>query len=318
MQRLILIILLLVFCFSTELLVAQNNTLDAVHQEGGILVKEGNKKVLFYQEAPKSHNGEYTRNNYIHPLYDLNGHMLTEDFPEDHLHQRGIFWAWHQILVDGQEMGDMWSTEDFNWEVEALDTREEGRKLLLEPVVYWKSPLLKDDEGNQIPLAKEKNTIVIYPEDNEMRTIDFIIRIQALKDQLYVGGSDNEKGYGGFSLRIRLPEDITFRAEYGQAEPKTTAIQSTPWMDFTGSFTKKGDQSGILVVCHPSNPHFPPGWIIREEGSMQNTVYPGREPVLVSQSEPLILRYRVIIHKNRLKQNTIEHLVSDYKNTSTK
>ena len=33
------------------------------------------------------------------------GQVLTEDFPADHLHHRGIFWAWHQVYVGEKAMG---------------------------------------------------------------------------------------------------------------------------------------------------------------------------------------------------------------------
>ena len=295
---------------------AQDSPLNAVQQEEGVLVKEGSKKVLFYQSAPKSHNGAYTRNNYIHPLYDLDGTILTEDFPEDHLHQRGIFWAWHQVIYKGKKIGDMWTTENFAWKVASVDTKYEKEKLTIEPVVYWKSPNVADEEGKNIPLAKEENTITIHPMNNGMRTVDFTIGIHALEDNLYIGGSDNEKGYGGFSARIKLPDDIKFKAEYGTVEPKTTAVPESSWMDFSGSFIKKDDPGGILIIAHPSNPEYPPGWIIRAKRSMQNPVYPGRKPVHVPQSKPLILRYRVVIHQNPLKEKTIERLVSNYKEKS--
>lgn len=296
---------------------AQNSSLKAIKKEGGILVREGDEKVLFYQKAPKSHKGKYTRNNYIHPLYDLDGNVLTEDFPEDHLHQRGIFWAWHQVIIDGKRMGDMWLTEKFEWDVKSVNTRDEAQKLVLEPVVYWKSTEFRDGEGNKTAFAREETSIAIHPKKNGRRAIDFTIKIYALQNQLYIGGSDNEKGYGGFSLRIKLPENLKFTAEYGQTEPKNTAVSGSPWMDFTGAFTKPDHSGGILVLAHSSNPDYPPEWIIRDKSSMQNPVYPGRKPVHVPQSKPLILRYRIIVHKNALEENTIDQLVSAYNEKQT-
>lgn len=64
----------------------------------GVWVKEDGKRVLFYQAKTKSKDGQYPRANYIHPLYGPGGFELTEDFPEDHLHHRDIFWAWHQFI----------------------------------------------------------------------------------------------------------------------------------------------------------------------------------------------------------------------------
>ena len=74
---------------------------------------EGDSPVLFYQAKPKSLDGKFTRAGYVHPLYDLDGHVLSEDFPTDHLHHRGIFWAWHQLYVGGTQIGDPWICRDF-------------------------------------------------------------------------------------------------------------------------------------------------------------------------------------------------------------
>jgi hypothetical protein len=49
-------------------------------------------------------------------------------------------------------------------------------------------------------------------------------------------------------------------------------------------------------------------WILRKEGSCQNVAYPGRVPVLIPGESPLILKYRVVLHKNA----DLEKLYSDY------
>ena len=69
---------------------------------------EGGDSIMVFQVADKSLNGSHKRSNYIHPLYSLDGQILTEDFPADHLHHRGIFWAWHQLYTGDKRIGDGW------------------------------------------------------------------------------------------------------------------------------------------------------------------------------------------------------------------
>lgn len=78
---------------------AHTQTLSIEHTAEGVLVKQGEEKVFFYQREAKSKDGKYPRANYVHPLYGIDGAELTEDFPADHLHHRGIFWAWHQVII---------------------------------------------------------------------------------------------------------------------------------------------------------------------------------------------------------------------------
>ena len=69
----------------------------------GYWFTDGDTKVLFYQAERKAlPDGGAARSNYFHPLYDLDGQVLTEDFPKDHIHHRGIFWAWHQVRINGK------------------------------------------------------------------------------------------------------------------------------------------------------------------------------------------------------------------------
>ncbi len=78
---------------------------------------EGTGIVFVYQKMPKSLTGQYVCNNYIHPLYNLSGDVMTEEFPPDHPYHRGVFWAWHQLYADGKRLGDGWTNDSITQEV---------------------------------------------------------------------------------------------------------------------------------------------------------------------------------------------------------
>ncbi|MGD1890856.1 MAG: DUF6807 family protein, partial [Cyclobacteriaceae bacterium] len=56
---------------------------------------------------------------------------------------------------------------------------------------------------------------------------------------------------------------------------------------------------------HPDNPPPQDQWILRTKNSMQNPVYPGRETVLISDKEPTVLHYRLIIYDGELSREEI-------------
>ena len=72
---------------------AAQHPIRIAETDQGFVITEGPEKVMIYQRKHKSLDGKYTRANYIHPLYGLDGEVLTEDFPRDHPHHRGVFWA---------------------------------------------------------------------------------------------------------------------------------------------------------------------------------------------------------------------------------
>ena len=70
--------------------------------------------------------------------------------------------------------------------------------------------------------------------------------------------------------------------------------------------------SGLAILCHRSLPGYPQRWILRRAGSMQNAVYPGQEPVTLSREEPLVLRYRLIVHRGNAQQVDLNKLQAQY------
>ena len=285
--------------------------------DDGILVKEGDKKVFFYQQKNKSLDGKYTRANYIHPLYSLDEEVLTEDFPEDHLHQRGIYWAWHQIYIGDKNLGDAWTIRDFVWDVKDVSSINYEDYVLLKSNVLWKSSRWRSADEEMIPFVSESVFIKVFRSKNQYRLIDFKICLSALIDEVKIGGSDDVKGYGGFSIRLILPEDIKFYSEKHQVIPEMTSIKAGAWMDFTGSFQKGSDEiSGVAIFCSPKNPGYPERWILRDKESMQNAVYPGRNLITLPKGEELVLQYRLMVHKGDINPMDMDEIYQSYIKTN--
>ncbi|MFM1877991.1 MAG: hypothetical protein RLZZ241_857 [Bacteroidota bacterium] len=293
---------------------AQAQEIQLDFQKDGVLLSEGSEKILFYQTAPKDYNGRYARSNYIHPLYALDGTVITEDFPEDHLHHRGIFWAWHQLYVGDVRIGDGWEIQNFSWQVQKvskMETPDAGKGI--QSQVFWKSPLWLNRYGQEIPLVAETTTIIAYPKADNYRIIDITVSLIALEPNMRIGGSEDEKGYGGFSYRIRMTDDTAFAGPNGPVLPEVLPVATSGWMDMTGSIGLGSSKVGIAVLSHPQNPGYPNPWILRSSASMQNAVYPypGAQAVALSPDIPTVLKYRVLIHEG-LSSQEIQSLYTLY------
>ena len=283
--------------------------LVAVKTAGGIEISEATAKVLFYQVEPKSLDGKYERANYIHPLYSLSGKVLTEDFPADHPHHHGIFWSWHQIIRDGKGVADGWTSDNIAWEVVKSQTKKKKHSLSLNAEVLWISGT---NENRQEPIVREDVRIIVHLASENYRIIDFDIRLRALVGNLKIGGSDDAKGYGGFSPRFKLPGDIRFLTKDREITPEAEAVEAGPWLDFYGSFDGEGQpESGVAVFCHPANPGYPQPWILRREKSMQNVAFPGRAPIELSR-DGLRLQYRLVIHDRNVNLEALGKLYLEY------
>jgi len=292
---------------------AARHPIEIVKTDRAFNVSEKGRNVLSYRHKPVSLDGKFTHADYVHPLYNLDGSVLTEDFPKDHHHHRGIFWAWHQIYVGDKRLGDSWSLVNFSYdvrEVKILDVDSKSKAIRAK--VHWKSSLWTDGGGKEKPFVEETTTIRVFSAELGMRKIDFEISLLALEKDVRIGGSNNARGYGGFSIRIKLPEGMEFTDPNGPVTPKGTAVEPASWMDFSGRFGDDDKISGLSVLCHKSTPGYRQPWILRRERSMQNPVYPGRNPVELSTEKPLVLRYRLIIHRGNVNQINLNKLCAEY------
>lgn len=271
----------------------------------GILILEKGEKVFFYQSEPLEVEGRYERRHYIHPLWSPAGAVLTEDFPADHLHHRGLFWAWHQIWIDGERIGDPWELKDFDQKITDLEFRTlKNGSGSLKIRVNWLSDKWKKADVKK-PYLEENTTIIVHPGRNNVRRIDFEISLLALEKNLLIGGSEDEKGYSGFSVRMVLPEDVQFSGPAGEVEPKVTAVESPGYIQISGSMGKKGKNAGIVIIDHPQNPGYPQPWILREKKSMQNAAFPGNGVIPISTSKPLVLKYSLLVYSGKMIGNKI-------------
>jgi len=317
--------------------------LDVVKTDRGYLVTEGGKKVLFYRRNQIAFKGnvifgldEYaaqtlndmleqldrnSRPHYVHPLWGLDGEVLTEDFPFDHLHHHGLFWAWHQIYINDKSVGDGWDIKDIRWDVRDVEVLQAGGQAGgqagIKATVLWKSPNWTDRKGRQKAFVKETSIVRVNRAEGDIRRIDFEISLLALVKGVRIGGSDNKKGYGGFSLRLRFPDGpkkggLGFAGTDGVVKPKNTAVEAGPWLDFSGRLKDNGGLAGVAILCHKTIPGYPSPWILRRTESMQNTVFPGRKPVALPTDKPLVLRYRLIVHRGGISRERLDRLQAEY------
>jgi hypothetical protein len=271
----------------------------------GILFTENGRQVMYYQITPKSLNGTYARSNYFHPVWGPGGQVITEDFPEDHLHHRGIFWAWHQVVVDGQNAGDLWELKGISQEVSEVEfIALPGGSGLFKSEIFWSS---ESGVSLGIPGAflKENIAVTIHPRKRDFRRIDFEISLTALRYAVRLGGSEDEKGYSGFSVRLKLADEVEFSGPGGTVEPRVTQVESPGWVNINCMPGSGNQPYGLVILDHRSNPGYPQPWILRRQKSMQNAAFPGRELTEIPQDKPLVLKYSLLVHDGKLRDRAI-------------
>jgi len=294
---------LLLFLFSL-LPVSHAQQLSWTSTDQGYQLTEDGSPRLFYQSATKSKDGKYPRANYIHPLYDLNGDIISEDFPADHLHHRGIFWTWHQLYLDGKRVADPWISEGITWNVIQTTPKViNDEQAQLEVTVQW----IVDEKA----VVEENLTLHYERMDPELYKLTIDVALKPLVANVQVGGSEDPKGYGGFSPRIKLSETVGFFDRNGQVIPQELPVSGGPWMNVT---QKGPEDPGVVILGEPEKLPSYQGWILRSKNSMQNMAFPGKIPITLPEESPyLTFRNQLLVHQG-LKTAEIDFYYDDFVN----
>ncbi len=276
--------------------------------DAGILtVQEGTTAVLSYRFALQSREGidpKYTRACYIHPLYSLDGEPLTDDFPEDHLHHRGVFWSWPMVETGGVK-SQTWhpATPSLRQHFVRWVKRDAGD----DAAVFASENRWLLDEKKDV--ARELVTVRVYPADGDSRNVDIEVILEAVGAPLKLQGEQSgKKGYGGLCLRaapsLKGAPLVTVSGPMGE----DVVNEPYPWVDLAN------DTGGVAIFVSPDHPGFPPPWLARNSyAGFLNPQWPGLPSVVINPGEPVTLRYRIHIHRGNTKSAELEKAYEAYK-----
>ena len=225
------------------------------------------------------------RSDYIHPLYESGGAVLTKDWAVDHPHHRGIYWAWPEVQY-GQELGDLHALQKvFSRATGRLFLRHKDQCAEIEAENQW---LWEDKDA----IVREVALIRVHPATAEGRVVDLAFRFVALKDGVTLARRGTDQ-YGGLNLRLDKPasQEITAFTDPTNASPRIA------WSDVSGLFAGGKTPAGLAVFQHAGNPDYPGDWIQYPElGWCQPTFPAAKSRYALSRDKPLVLRYRLWIH----------------------
>ena len=265
-------------------------TIDARLQPDGVTLTDNGRTVLFYRTKTND-PAEPGRLNYVHPLYAPDGAVLTEDRPADHPHQRGLFWSWRQVRIGDEVVADGWFMQGLTFFVRG--TRFQGQpdgSGVLTLDVDW----IVNSKPELIYVAREVTKVTLRPATTAGQRIEFDTTITARVPGLSLGGSDDAKGYGGFSMRLVQPDRLSFASRGETVTAAAGAVAAGPAMGFAWPTAAAYPAWAVGLACKAQGQPIT-RWILRRELSMQNCVFPGRAPYAVPIDRPLRLEATVVL-----------------------
>ncbi|HQT53150.1 MAG: PmoA family protein [Phenylobacterium sp.] len=270
--------------------VAAQAAIDAKLAPDSVTLTDNGRTVLVYRTRTND-PAEPGRLNYVNPLYAPDGTLLTEDRPADHLHQRGLFWSWHQVRLGDEVVADGWFMKGLTFFVRG--TKFQGQpdgSGVLTVDVDW----IVTSKPELVYVAREITKVTVRPATPAGQRIEFDTTITARAPGLSLGGSDDVKGYGGFSMRLVQPDRLSFASRGEAVTPAVEALPAGPAMGFAWPVANAYPAWAVGLACKAQGQPIT-RWILRRELSMQNCVFPGRAPYAIPIDRPLRLESTVVI-----------------------
>lgn len=271
-------------------------------------VADGGAAVLRYNHGtvpvPKGIDPKYARGDYIHPLYGLDGEVLTDDYPPDHPHHRGVGWSWPVTRRKG-EVRDIWAVSGVWSRPVAMRRVEAGADAaVLEAENVWKW-------GDQDPIVREDVVIRVLPPTPAGRRIDIEVRLTGLEEGVAIGGRPHA-GYGGFGLRAAPAQQrkITLHTDPPHASPRRC------WLDYSGVFVGAKEWSGVAIFEHPTNPDYPSELKEYPGCNYVMPAFPGDREVPLPKGRTLVLNHRLLVHRGGADAQALANAWAEYAATT--
>jgi len=257
----------------------------------------------------------FRRGGYIHPVMTPSGAVVTDDYPINHRHHHGIWFAWSQAVFEGRKtdtwnMGDQKGTVEF----EALDTTWSG-------AVHggFRGRHRQVDLTSGAPRMMMSETWEVrvfsggFPGGRAAHVFDVDVT-----DRCVVGGSVSlpKYRYGGIGFRGSWAWNGAGQMDFLNSEGTTrrdrgdNAATVGRWAWMGGAL---GDaRAGLLVMGHPQNIHAPQPQRIHPDEPFLSMAPQQAGPVEITAERPLNLRYRIAVFDGPPDVAEIERLWGDY------
>lgn len=252
----------------------------------------------------------FLRGGYIHPVYTPKGKIVTDDYPSDHFHHHGIWFAWTKTEFEGKHP-DFWNVGDGTGRV---DFEKVGKT--------WSGPVYAGFTSYQkyVALTGEAPKTALN-EDWDVKVYDlgsdyFVFDIVATQECASTSPLILEEyRYGGMGVRgnreWRDKSKVSFLTSDGKTRADGNATRSH-WCHIGGSVD--GQLAGLTVLDHPSNFRAPVPLRIHPDDPYFNYAPSQMGRFQIDPGKKFVLRYRYVVSDGPPDAKLLERLWNDYAN----
>ncbi len=242
--------------FRLEAWKSGDESVQVLEQRNRLTITVAGHPVLGYQAQgalPRAEiNPIFRRGGYLHPIYTPSGLIVTDDYPPNHLHHHGIWFAWTRTEFEGRKP-DFWNMGDGSGTVEfqALDETWSGA---VQAGFRARHRYVDLSGPSPKTVLNEVWEVKVYrlgagPQPYEL--FDLAVTQQCATPSPLILP---EYHYGGMGFRGHRDWDGKENAFFLTSEGRNRADghgRRARWCHIGGRV--EGRLAGIAILCHPAN-----------------------------------------------------------------
>ena len=286
----------------SSLNLAQSNILSAEQQDERIIVRIDDVTFTSYRY------GDGQKYPYFYPLNGpLSGLSVTTESSLPYPHHRSLWFA-----CDKVNGGNYWQEGNERGQIISRGPKileSSADKIVIKDICDWRQP------GKSTIIKDERDIIITAPSDN-LRIIDFTIKLNALTDITILNTNHSLFSARMTSTLSVKDGGVLINADGKSGEKETAGVESS-WCDYYGE--RFGMVEGMAIFDSPQNVWYPSKWFTRNYGFFSPTnMYWKEGDFTIKESESVTFKYRVIVHAGTTEKAEIKKLYSQWTENLTK
>ncbi|MCY4159314.1 MAG: PmoA family protein [Bacteroidetes bacterium] len=283
--------------------------------ENRILFRVDDREVAAYHfskgQMPHTDIPEiYHRDGYLHPVWTPGGQIITDDYPQDHVHHHGIWAAWTKTIFQGRNP-DFWNMGQGTGRVEvrSLDSVWSGSVYAGIQSSHRYVDMVGEEE---ITALHESWHMNVYSNSTEFNILDLVLVQTAATDSALIL---SEHRYGGVGFRGHRDWNGKVSTEFFTSEGHTREsghATRARWCHIGGLID--GEYAGIAVLGHPDNHEAPQPMRIHPTEPFFNFAPSQVGSFTITPDKPFVWKYRFVTYDGYLDRDLLDALWEDYAN----
>ncbi|MEQ8765841.1 MAG: PmoA family protein [Planctomycetota bacterium] len=288
--------------------------LSLVTDDRDLTIRRDDQDVLVYHHGfvapPEGVHESFLRNAYIHPLSSPSGRMLTEDFPADHFHHKGVWFPWTRTEFQGKKV-DFWNLREQQGTVRFVEYAGQWSGSVFAGFRAKHEHVVFADKGETVPALNETWDVRVWNVGgDEYSLFDLEVRQRCagespLKQQRYHYGGLGFRGAKGWKGEDYLA--VTSEGKTHLDGHQTRA----KWCGHSGPVD--GEWAAVVILCDPSNFRFPEPMRMWNQGGAFFCYCPSQlGEWSIEPDQEHHVRYRFVLQDGRIEREQSERLWQDF------